>query len=56
MIRAVLVAWAIWQPEAADRETGDAIRLADAGQVDAAIAKTEDAAESLGEGEPEPAP
>ena len=30
-VAAVLAAWAIWQPEAADRETGDAIRLADAG-------------------------
>lgn len=46
LLAAVLVAWAIWQPEAADRETGDAIRLADAGQVDAAIAKTEDAADA----------
>jgi Flp pilus assembly protein TadD len=40
------MAWAIWQPEAADRETGDAIRLADAGQVDAAIVKTRDAADA----------
>jgi hypothetical protein len=46
LLAAVLLAWAIWQPEAADRETGDAIRLADAGQVDAAIAKAEDAADT----------
>jgi len=43
---AVLLAWAIWQPEAADREAGDAIRLADAGHVDAAIAKAQDAADA----------
>jgi tetratricopeptide (TPR) repeat protein len=46
LVAAVLTAWAIWQPEAADRATGDALRLADAGQVEAAIAKTEDAADS----------
>jgi hypothetical protein len=46
LLAAVLLAWAIWQPEAADRETSDAIRLADAGQVDAAIAKTNDAADA----------
>ena len=44
LIAAVLIAWTVWQPEAADRQTGDALRLADAGQTDAAIAKTEDAA------------
>ena len=43
LLAAVLIAWAIWQPEAADRQTADAIRLADAGDVDAAVAKTEDA-------------
>ena len=31
-LAAVLIAWAIWQPEAADRATGEAIRLADAGR------------------------
>ena len=46
LLAAILVAWAIWQPEAADRETRDAIRLADAGELDAAIAKTEDAADT----------
>jgi hypothetical protein len=46
LLTAILMAWAIWQPEAADRETADAIRLADAGQVDAAIVKTEDAADT----------
>ena len=46
LLAAILVAWAIWQPEAADRATGDAIRLAEAGEVDAALAKTEDAADA----------
>jgi hypothetical protein len=46
LVATVLIAWAIWQPEAADRATGDALRLADAGEVDAAIAKTEDAADT----------
>jgi hypothetical protein len=46
LLAAVLIAWAIWQPEASWRQTEDAIRLADAGQVDAAIAKTEDAADT----------
>jgi hypothetical protein len=46
LLAAVLIAWAIWQPEAADRETTDAIRLADAGDVDAAVAKTEAAADT----------
>jgi tetratricopeptide (TPR) repeat protein len=46
LLAAVLIAWAIWQPEAADRQTTEAIRLADAGQVDAAVAKTEDAADA----------
>ena len=46
LLAAILMAWAIWQPEASDRETADAIRLADAGDVDAAIAKTEDAADT----------
>jgi tetratricopeptide (TPR) repeat protein len=46
LIAAVLTAWAAWQPEAAERQTGDALRLADAGQTEAAIAKTEDAADT----------
>jgi O-Antigen ligase len=46
LVTAVLTAWAIWQPEAADRETGDALALADRGQADAAIAKAEDAADA----------
>ena len=46
LVAAVLLAWAIWQPEASDRATSDALRLAAAGEVDAAIAKTEDAADA----------
>jgi tetratricopeptide (TPR) repeat protein len=42
---ALLVAWAIWQPEASDRATNQALMLADERKFDAAIAKTEDAAE-----------
>jgi tetratricopeptide (TPR) repeat protein len=43
VMTALLAAWAIWQPEAADRATGDALDLADAGDVEAALSKTEDA-------------
>jgi hypothetical protein len=46
LLAAVLIAWAAWQPEAADRQTADAIRLADAGELDAAVAETEDAADT----------
>jgi hypothetical protein len=46
LLTALLSAWAIWQPEAADRATGDAIALADDGDVDGALAKTRDAANS----------
>jgi tetratricopeptide (TPR) repeat protein len=46
LLAAVLIAWATWQPEAADRQTADAITLADAGDLDAAVAKTEDAADT----------
>jgi O-Antigen ligase len=46
LLVAVVTAWAIWQPEASDRQVGDALRLSDAGNLDAAIAKTEDAADS----------
>ncbi len=42
----MLVAWAIWQPEASDRATGDAIELSDAGEFDAALQRTEDAADA----------
>lgn len=45
LLAALLTAWAIWQPEGADRATTHAIELAEAGEVDAAIARTEDAAD-----------
>jgi hypothetical protein len=40
---ALLVAWAIWQPEASDRATNDALALADARKYDEAVARTKDA-------------
>jgi hypothetical protein len=43
---AVLTAWTIWQPWAADRQTTEAIELADAGDLDGALAKTGDAADT----------
>jgi hypothetical protein len=46
LLAAILMAWAIWQPEASDRQTADALALADAGNLDAAIVKSEDAADT----------
>ena len=46
LLAAILIAWAIWQPEAADRQTREAVRLADAGATDAAIAQAEKAADT----------
>jgi hypothetical protein len=40
---AALVAWSIWQPEASDRATNDALALLDEKKYDEAIAKTKDA-------------
>ena len=40
---AAVLAWTIWQPEASDRATNDALALADEHRFDEAIAKTEDA-------------
>jgi tetratricopeptide (TPR) repeat protein len=42
----VIVAWAIWQPEASDRATNRALELIDRRDYDAAIAQTEDAADA----------
>ena len=47
------LAWAVWQPEASDRATGDALALADQGRFAEAIAKTQDA-EDLNPLTPEP--
>jgi hypothetical protein len=46
LLTAVVTAWAIWQPEAADRQTGDALALADHGETAAALAKASDAADT----------
>jgi hypothetical protein len=46
LLAALLAAWAVWQPLAADRQTSDAIELAEGGDVDGAIAKTHDAADT----------
>jgi hypothetical protein len=46
LLAAILMAWAIWQPEASDRQTADALALADAGNLDAAIVKSKDAADT----------
>ncbi len=43
MVTALLLAWAIWQPEASDRATNQALALLDEKKFDQAIAKTEDA-------------
>ena len=43
LLAAVFAAWAIWQPEAADRSTGEALTLLDEGHFEAALVKTEDA-------------
>jgi hypothetical protein len=45
LLAALLTAWAVWQPAASDRQVNDAVELADAGNVDAALVKTSDAAE-----------
>jgi hypothetical protein len=46
LVAAGLSAWAIWQPEAADRDTSDALALADSGDVDGALAKIGDAVDT----------
>ena len=43
LITAGLLAWAIWQPEASDRATNDALALADERKFDQAIERTRDA-------------
>jgi len=46
LLTGLLTAWAIWQPLAADRQTTDALELAEDGDVDGAIAKARDAADT----------
>jgi hypothetical protein len=43
LITALLLAWAIWQPEASDRATNEALALLDEKKFDQALVKTEDA-------------
>jgi hypothetical protein len=43
VITALLLAWSIWQPEASDRATNDALALLDDKKFDQALAKTDDA-------------
>jgi hypothetical protein len=43
LLTALVLAWTIWQPEASDRATNEALALADERKFDQAIAKTEDA-------------
>jgi O-Antigen ligase/Tetratricopeptide repeat len=45
-LTAIVLAWAIWQPEASDRSTGSALELSDEGRFDEAVAKTQDAADT----------
>jgi len=40
---AALIAWAVWQPEASDRATNEALALADKKKFDAAVERTQDA-------------
>ena len=42
---ALLLAWTIWQPEASDRATNEALALNDERKFDEAIDKTKDAEE-----------
>jgi tetratricopeptide (TPR) repeat protein len=46
VVVAVILAWAIWQPEASDRATNRALELIEERDYEAAIAKTEDAADA----------
>jgi hypothetical protein len=43
LLTAGLLAWAIWQPEASDRATNDALALADEHKFDQALERTRDA-------------
>jgi hypothetical protein len=45
-LTALILVWAIWQPEASDRKTNRALELIDASDYESAIAKTEDASDT----------
>jgi hypothetical protein len=42
----LLFAWAVWQPEASDNSSDEALRLAEAGKMGAARAKARDAGDA----------
>ena len=46
LLAALLTAWAVWQPLAADRQTTDALELAEGGDPDAALEEARDAADT----------
>ena len=50
----LVLAWAVWQPEASDRATGEALELADEGRFAEAIAKTRGRRRTLNPLSPEP--
>jgi hypothetical protein len=45
LVCGLLVAWAVWQPEASNRALNDAVALSDEGRFDEALSKAHDAAE-----------
>jgi hypothetical protein len=46
LLCALLFAWAIWQPEASDNASEEALRLSEAGQTGAALSKAAEAADA----------
>jgi hypothetical protein len=46
VLAGILIVWAVWQPEASDRASGEALELSDQGRYDEAVAKTDDAADA----------
>lgn len=45
-VAALILAWAVWQPEGSERQSNDALELIDARDYAGAIAETEDAADT----------
>jgi tetratricopeptide (TPR) repeat protein len=46
VLAGLVLAWAIWQPEASDRATGNALELSDQGRFDEALAEADSAADT----------
>jgi O-Antigen ligase len=46
VLAGLVLAWAIWQPQASDLATGEALELSDQGRFDEALAKTDSAADT----------